>query len=395
MTVPTNAGSEFTVGSSRGTRPAGFAANRLGLDYARESSAFRGLSQGIIDGHLHIGGAEASKIWVEAADLYGITAAFTQTRLSEADAVREAVGDRARFVAIPDYRADNRAEAMTTGFERDMRVWRDEHGARMVKFWMAPRLRDLTSGSGLDGLADYNSDLRKRQMDLACELGLMLMTHIADPDTWFATKYADASVYGSKRQQYEGLEAAIERTSPMPWLLAHMAGTPEDLEWLAELMDRHPQVVIDTSATKWQVRELSKHEPAALTAFLRRFAGRVIFGTDIVTTDEHLSKSEPPAPGDRRPDFGKQASSKQEAFDLYASRYWAMRALFESTYDDESPIADPDLAMVEPDRHEPDDAPRLRGIGLSSDELRTLYFEAADRTIGAWYRGEHPVQTGA
>ncbi|MHC4590503.1 MAG: hypothetical protein ACYTAQ_14535 [Planctomycetota bacterium] len=40
------------------------------------------------------------------------------------------------------------------------------------------------------------------------------------------------------------------------------------------------------------------------------------------------------------------ASSPQEAFDLYASRYWALRTLFETDHVGPSPIADPDLALV-------------------------------------------------
>jgi hypothetical protein len=43
----------------------------------------------------------------------------------------------------------------------------------------------------------------------------------------------------------------------------------------------------------------------------------------------------------------------------------------------ESPIADPDLAMVAPDRHGPLDAPPLRGLALPPDLLRVLYRDAA------------------
>src|SRR5690606_2759016 len=125
-----------------------------------------------------------------------------------------------------------------------------------------------------------DSPWRRRQMDLAASLGMAFMAHIADPDTWFATKYADASLYGTKRAQYDALERLAEEY-PTPWLLAHMGGSPEDLSFLDGLLTRHPNLYLDTSATKWMVRELSKHETSDLAAFFERHAGRVLFGSDI------------------------------------------------------------------------------------------------------------------
>src|SRR5690606_11722720 len=166
---------------------------------------------------------------------------------------------------------------------------------------------------------------RRRQMDLASDLGMCFMAHIADPDTWFATKYADAEKYGSKIEQYAPLERlAAEYTQP--WILAHMGGWPEDLEFLDGLLTRHANISLDTSATKWIVREISAHPRAKVLAFLERWKGRILFGSDIVTTDAHLT----PESGLRG--MGDLSSTPEEAFDLYASRYWALRKLWESDY---------------------------------------------------------------
>jgi len=54
-----------------------------------------------------------------------------------------------------------------------------------------------------------------------------------------------------------------------------------------------------------------------------------------------------------------------------------LRHLFESGYDGPSPIADPDLAMVDPERHGPLDAPRIKGHGLPTDLLESIYSKAA------------------
>ena len=72
-----------------------------------------------------------------------------------------------------------------------------------------------------------------------------------------------------------------------------------------------------------------------------------------------------------------RAGSREEAFDLYASRYWALRTLWETDHEGESPIADPDLAMVEPEHQDQMSAPRLRGMSLPPELLRSFYRDAA------------------
>jgi hypothetical protein len=125
------------------------------------------------------------------------------------------------------------------------------------------------------------------------------------------------------------------------------------------------------------VREISKHPRGAVHAFLERFRGRILFGSDIVTTDEHMSA------GDAKSEMAAKASRPEDAFDLYASRYWALRTLWESDFDGESPIADPDLAMVDPKQFTALDAPRLQGKHLSPSLLKSLYVDAAENFVSA------------
>ncbi|MEM7623286.1 MAG: hypothetical protein AAF235_08785 [Planctomycetota bacterium] len=373
----------MTENSAAGGRAAGgpSAANRFAVDYREEAARFGPPPCPIVDGHLHVNGARASEIFGDVMDIFGVKHLMSQSQLSEAAAVRKALGDRISFVAIPEYSSEDRGRAFREGFLENLDVWHGEYGARMVKLWNAPRWRDFARGlGGEDDLIDLDSPWRRRIADRACELGMMMMAHIADPDTWFKTKYADASLYLTKDQHYEALERMLE-LYPVPWLIAHMGGSPEDLGRLTGLLDRYPRVVLDTSATKWMVRELSKHPRPDLVAFLERFRGRVVFGSDIVTGDEHLRPTNADTPR-----FGAQlASSEADAFDLYASRYWALRTMFETDYDGESNIADPDLALVEPDRYDAMSAPRLVGRSLPRAMLLDLYSGAFDATIGAWY----------
>ncbi|MFM8784551.1 MAG: hypothetical protein ACKOFI_05245 [Phycisphaerales bacterium] len=110
-------------------------------------------------------------------------------------------------------------------------------------------------------------------------------------------------------------------------------------------------------------------------AFMARWQGRILFGSDIVTNDDHLRGGEKPT------EMAAKASDSETAFDLYASRYWALRTLWETGHELESPISDPDLAMVDPARS-PHDAPTLRGTSLPREVMSEFYAGAASRIAG-------------
>jgi hypothetical protein len=107
-----------------------------------------------------------------------------------------------------------------------------------------------------------------------------------------------------------------------------------------------------------------------------RWSGRILFGSDIVTSDAHVSSQS------NASEMEAKASNAEEAYDLYASRYWALRTLIETSHEGESPIADPDLHLVSPDRHTPLDAPVLRGFSLPERYLDELYRGAAEKLLG-------------
>jgi hypothetical protein len=288
--------------------------------------------------------------------------------------MRDLFGDRVEIIAIPDFWAkENRAWHSGEGYISRIEAYARK-GARIAKFWSAPRARDFERETGSPGLVRLDSPVRLAALETATSLGMALMTHIGDPDTWFRTKYADATVYGTKAEQYEPLEQALDRF-PAKWIAAHMGGWPEDLEFLDGLLSRHANLHLDTSATKWMVREMSRHARQDVVGFLTKWNGRVLFGSDIVTSDDHLAA----AAGQN--EMQAKANGPEEAFDLYASRYFALRTMFETDYEGESPISDPDLAMVDPQHHDAMSAPRLRGLGLPPDLLRTLYRDAAQRLL--------------
>lgn len=369
-------------------------ANRLAWDYrtkARELGPPPGAGSdgiGILDPHIHVNGARAARIYKDAATLFGVGRIYSQTRIDQADAVRGVLGDDVRFIATPNFSSPDRARAFADGFLEQIQLWHDRYGSRMIKLWNAPRLRELLPPEAQPEIVQLDGKWRVEAAKLAEQLGMMIMTHTADPDTWFATKYSDAARFGTKRSQYRGLEVMLDRFT-CPWILAHMGGSPEDLDFLDGLLTRHPNAYLDTSATKWIVRELSKHEDTRMLDFFQKWRTRIFFGSDIVTTDDHVTPKSQRGGATVSSPFSDLAETPEAAFDLYASRYWALRTMFETRFDAPSPIADPDLMMVEPDKYDAMSAPRLRGRELPKDLLIDLYQTNTRRVIDAWWDA-HP-----
>jgi len=350
-------------------------ANRLGLDYRAEAQRLGPPPVPLTDIHTHINGIDAARLYNEVRQLYGIERIYSMSQLENIDRLREIFDEAIHFIAVPNYFNKNLMEAYTTDWLNRIEEYA-AIGARICKFWCAPRTLDYEREFGTSDIFALNTEWQKKAMEIAHECGMMFMTHIADPDTWYATKYADSSIYDTKLDQYKPLEEALDQYADTPWIAAHLGGFPEDLAFLDGLLSRHDNLHLDTSATKWMVRELSKYSRADLIGFLRRWSGRIMFGSDIVTTDDHLGDTS------TRSSVGERASNSQQAFELYASRYWALRTLYETNYEGESPIADPDLHMVDPERYSVHDAPVLRGKELPSDVIEALYRGTACGLLG-------------
>ena len=355
------------------------AANRLGIDYRKDAERFAKWSPAIIDVHSHINGIESARIYREVRDLYGINLTYSMSRIELIPDLKEIFGTTMRFIAVPNYQGEDRLYHHGRGFLENIERFYDL-GARIVKFWSAPRSKDYAIEAGDPTLLELDSPWRIKVADSAEQLGMMFMVHVADPDTWFKTKYTDTARYGSKIDQYVPLERLLDRYAG-PWIAAHMAGWPEDLRFLDSMLSRHDNLYLDTSATKWMVRELSKHSRDELVDFFTRWKGRIMFGSDIVAVDDHLGLEQGVS------EIGARASGREEAFDLYASRYWALRTLYETDYIGESPIADPDLHLVDPQKYNEMDAPYLYGKSLPREILKSLYYETAQALLEPLYAG--------
>ncbi len=269
-----------------------------------------------------------------------IAEAIGRVALEHVPALRAQYADRLAFIAIPRWRRMENSAAFQKQWLADLEAFR-ELGARRMKFWMAPPMRGNYKLTLQDA---FFQPLLRHGLDLGYEF----MIHVGDPSEWFQPggRYADAAVFGTKDDQYPQLEYLLETVAPRTVIAAHMGGYVEAPAFLQGLLDRHPNLFLDSSATKWVVRGVAR-QPAALRDFMLRNQDRVLFGSDLVVAEAH-------------------------DFDHYASRYWAHQMLWETPYRGESPIEDPDA----------DQPPRLAGLDLPADVLKPLYAGNAARLGG-------------
>ena len=288
-----------------------------------------------MDVHAHVHNVPSAAAFFEAADAYGVTQVISMTPIDEVDALNAAYPSRLEFIAIPRWRELKNSADFRKQWLGDLEAFRDK-GARRMKFWMAPPMRGEYGLKLQD--AFFTPLLRK-----GLELGFDFMIHVGDPSEWFAAggKYADTKKFGTKNDQYTQLEFLLETVAPRNVIAAHMGGYCEEPAFLQRLLDRYPNLFLDSSATKWVVRAVSR-QPAAVREFMMRNQDRILFGSDLVV-------------------------AKDYDFDHYASRYWAHQMMWETDYRGESPIEDPDA----------ENPPRLAGLALPATALRKLYHENA------------------
>jgi predicted TIM-barrel fold metal-dependent hydrolase len=133
--------------------------------------------------------------------------------------------------------------------------------------------------------------------EAAGRLQLPVLIHVADPIAFFApvdrhnerleelrrnrsASKAGVGVAGFHRL-LESLDRLVGAHPATLFVGAHMASFAENLAWVSDLLDRHPNLLVDVSA---RAAELGR-QPRAAAALIRRHADRVLFGTDAFPID--------------------------------------------------------------------------------------------------------------
>lgn len=307
--------------------------NRTGVDFRAPMPRpkVRGVT---IDFHCHLFASRHGPAWFEAADHYGIDCFLTMTPLEDAVGLQRDYGHRVQFIAVPKWQEFNLDDWL-----RRIEAFYNM-GSRILKIHAAPQTM-ASRGYTLE------SESIQRVIKEAVDRKMAVMTHLGDPDTWYASKYTDHAKYGTREQHYQMWERVLEQHRGHPWIGAHMGGNPENLPRLQHLLDTYPDLMLDMSATRWMVREISARRDAARD-FVIRNQDRLLFGTDQVSGDDR-------------------------GFDFLASRFWSHRKLWDTAYIGPCPIVDPDLPA--------DQQPMMRGLALPDQTLQRIYHDNATNLL--------------
>jgi predicted TIM-barrel fold metal-dependent hydrolase len=196
--------------------------------------------------------------------------------------------------------------------------------------------------------------------ETAGALSMPVAIHSSDPGAFFLPidrfnerweelhAHPDWSFHGrdfpGDRELQEARRNVMHRHPRTKFVCLHVADA-EDLPYVSECMDRHPNMHVDIAA---RIGELGR-QPRAARRFFDRYQDRIVFGTD--------ASSDPATP---QQIFGDA---------LYEIYYRFLET--EDEYFDYAPVPVP-----------PQGRWRIYGIGLSEGVLRKVYHDNAARLLG-------------
>lgn len=162
-------------------------------------------------------------------------------------------------------------------------------GARGLKIWKHLGLRALDPDGRLIRVDDPRLD---PLWERAAALKLLVMLHIADPEPFFQPmnrfneRYEELVVHPDVHYQADGLptrseilaqfERVVAKHPQTTFIGAHMLWSANDLAWLGRLLDRYPNLYVETSAG---LPELGR-TPSTARRFFIQYQNRILFGTD-------------------------------------------------------------------------------------------------------------------
>jgi predicted TIM-barrel fold metal-dependent hydrolase len=200
-------------------------------------------------------------------------------------------------------------------------------------------------------------------------LGFPVSIHTGDPKAFFRAptpdneRYEELSLnpgwsfFGPGFPPWEELfaefESLVARHPRTTFIGVHFGNDPEEPARVAALLDRHPNLLVDTAA---RVGEIGRTAPAKLRALFLAHRARILFGTDFSAFDGELM-------------LGAPMPGAPTATD--AERFFALQWRFFETSDRAIPHPTPIQGRWKVD-----------AIGLPPEVLHDLYHRNAERLFG-------------
>mgnify|MGYP001815463980 CR=1 FL=1 len=210
--------------------------------------------------------------------------------------------------------------------------------------------------------------------ELAGELGMPVLIHSGDPQAFFEAATPDNeryeelqahprwSFHGPEFPSWEEVFAQFERRvarhPEVTFIGAHFGNCPEEPRRVAAMLERYPNLYIDTAA---RVPEIGRRDADEMRALFVRFQDRILFATDL---------------GYGRDYFGRQrivlgSSGEDPSTEEDAVLFWRSTWRYFETRERGIPSPTPIQGRW-----------TINGLGLPPPVLRKLYRENAERILG-------------
>lgn len=248
-----------------------------------------------LDVHTHFSGESARRM-VALMDQWGIDVAVNlsggapgQELSQEIDAARMFPG-RILVFANLDWAEARQGDGYGARMSRQL----DEAkrmGARGLKISKALGLAYRDATGKLIPVDDPELD---PVFERAGQLGLPVAIHVGDPVAFWRAPTPDNerfaelkahprwSYFGREVPAWEELFSALERRIARhpgtTFISVHFGNAPEDPDRVARLLEKYPNLYVDTAA---RIPEIGRFSPERMKEIFTRFQDRILFGTDL------------------------------------------------------------------------------------------------------------------
>ncbi len=201
------------------------------------------------------------------------------------------------------------------------------------------------------------------------ELGMPVSIHVADPrafwlpydpsnERWKELKdhrswwFGDSSVFPPHEELLAALDRVVARHPGTTFVCVHFANNAEDLDWVEQALDRHPNMYADLAA---RIPEIGRHPPERVRRLFLKHRDRILFATDFQVHPRLI--------------LGSSGDGENPTDDDAAGFFAGCWRWLESNDRDF-----PHMTPIQGDW-------TISGIGLPADVLRAVYFDNARRLL--------------
>jgi predicted TIM-barrel fold metal-dependent hydrolase len=202
------------------------------------------------------------------------------------------------------------------------------------------------------------------------KLGMPVAIHVGDPKAFFdpitptneryeelslnpGWSFADRSFYPTWEELQSEWERLVARHPHTTFIGVHFGNDPEDPAHVAAMLDRYPNLVVDTAA---RVGEIGRYPADKLREIFIAHHDRILFGTDMGIGGNHLTLGAPEM-------YPETPATTARFFDAH----WRFFETGETGLDHPSPIQG----------HW-----KVNGLGLPREVLEDIYHRNAERLFG-------------